>query len=504
MYFCKKSLLGISLVGAVHAQASFDPAGSESHINTYTADVQDSSAVAIANDGSFVAVWRSNNQDGSGFGIFGQRFLSSGVKAGSEFQVNTYTASDQSSPSIAIAADGSFTVAWQSWVEDGSLLGIFGAHFSSSGVRVGSAFPVNTYTSGNQYSPAIAITRDSSFIVVWQSDVQDGNGFGIFGQHFSSSGVKDGSEFQVNTYTASDQSSPSITVAADNSFIVAWQSWYEDGDGCGVFGQRYSSSGVKTGSEFQVNTYTASDQSSPSIAVAADNSFTMVWQSYGEDGNGLGIFGQHFSSSGVKTGSEFQANTYTSGDQDRPWIAMAPDGSFTVVWRSNGQDGSGLGIFGQHYLSSGVKAGSEFQVNTYTSGDQDAPSIARIDSSIVVVWQSNLQEDGATWGIYGQRYAATTAAAKGPIKGSLRAWHRLSAQDGQIELRLFLPGMHYVKATAVVYDVRGRKTALLIGGQEKSGYRVLRSCGSRLMPGVYIVEFHAGDVNIRGTVCMTK
>jgi hypothetical protein len=152
-----------------------------------------------------------------------------------------------------------------------------------------------------------------------------------------------------------------------------------------------------------------------------------------------------------------------------------------------------------------VKTGPEFQVNTYTSGDQSWPSIARIDnSSFAVVWKSNLQEDGATWGIYGQRYAARTAAAPGRTKESPRERHRLSASDGQIELRLLLPNMPDVKATAVAYDVRGRKAAVLKGGQVERGYRVFRSCGSRLAPGVYVVEFQAGEVHLRGTVCMPK
>ena len=39
-------------------------------------------------------------------------------------------------------------------------------------------------------------------------------------------------------------------------------------------------------------------------------------------------------------GGEFQVNTYTTGDQDFPVVAVAPDGQFIIAWQSQGQDGS--------------------------------------------------------------------------------------------------------------------------------------------------------------------
>ena len=41
-----------------------------------------------------------------------------------------------------------------------------------------------------------------------------------------------------------------------------------------------------------------------------------------------------------------------------------------VVWASQGQDGSGWGVYGQRYDVSGVALGGEFRVNTTTADDQ--------------------------------------------------------------------------------------------------------------------------------------
>ena len=103
------------------------------------------------------------------------------------------------------------------------------------------------------------------------------------------------------------------------------------------------------GSEFQVNSYTTDYQRSPSVALDANGNFVVAWQSYGQDGSSYGVFGQRFNATGVPQGSEFQVNSYTTSAQRGPCVASAANGNFVVVWDSNGQDGSDFVVFGQRY-----------------------------------------------------------------------------------------------------------------------------------------------------------
>ena len=48
---------------------------------------------------------------------------------------------------------------------------------------------------------------------------------------------------------------------------------------------------------------------------------------------------------GQAVGSEFQVNTYTTGGQFRPSVSSDADGNFVVIWESRGQDGSVFGVF---------------------------------------------------------------------------------------------------------------------------------------------------------------
>ncbi len=378
----------------------------EFQINSYTDSAQGNSSVAALADGGFVVTWDSYGQDGSSFGVYGQRYTSSGVKVGSEFQINSYTANHQSSSSVTALTDGSFVVTWDASGQDGSESGVYGQRYTSSGVKIGGEFQINSYTTRHQDFPSVTALMGGGFVVTWTSDEQDGSENGVYGQRYTSNGVKAGGEFQINSYTDSSQIDSSVAALTDGSFVVTWNSYYQDGYGSGVYGQRYTSNGVKAGGEFQINSYTASHQSASSVAALTGGGFVVTWTSKGQDGSGSGVYGQRYTSNGVKAGGEFQINSYTASHQSASSVAALADGGFVVTWTSNGQDGSGSGVYGQRYTSNGVKAGGEFLINSYTNSYQETSSVTALtDGSFVVTWTSEGQ-DGSGYGVYGQRYYA--------------------------------------------------------------------------------------------------
>ena len=135
----------------------------------------------------------------------------------------------------------------------------------------------------------------------------------------------------------------------DGGFVVTWQSNLQDGSGNGIYAQRYDASGTAVGSEFQVNTYAASDQTLPVITGLSDGGFLAVWVSDGQDGSGLGIFAQRFDDAGARLGSEFQVNDYAISHQSEPAVTELSDGTVVVTWNLDGQDGSGAGVYAKSY-----------------------------------------------------------------------------------------------------------------------------------------------------------
>ncbi len=378
--------------------------GPEIQVNNYTTGYQVDPAVAVDGSGNFVVVWYSDGQDGSTYGVFGQRFNSVGSPLGSEFQVNSYTTSQQWIPAVAADGLGNFLVVWGSLGQDGSDFGVFGQRYSSTGNPVGGEFQVNTYTTGSQGFPAVAADGAGNFVVAWMSEFQDGSTWGVFGQRFDSAGNPLGTEFQANSYTTSSQWDPAVAADGSGNFVVVWESYGQDGSSDGVFGQRFSSTGSPAGSEFEANTHTTNQQAAPAVAADASGNVVVVWASHGgQDGSSAGVFGQRFDSTGSPAGSEFQVNTYTTNYQLNPAVAADGSGNFVVAWDSLFEDGSERGVFGTRYNSAGSPVGGEFQVNTFTTGDQIGPAVAADGAgNFVVAWTSRFQ-DGSTYGVFGQR-----------------------------------------------------------------------------------------------------
>jgi hypothetical protein len=249
----------------------------------------------------------------------------------------------------------------------------------------------------------VSMDGDGDFVVAWTSGGQDGSGSGVFARRFSSAGAALGGELLVNAYTTGEQKFQSVATDADGDFVVAWNSYGQDGSSAGVFARRFSSAGAPIAFEFQVTTYTTSYQWFPAVAADADGDFVVAWSS-DHDGFTHGVFAQRFSSAGAALASEFQVNTYTEYFQGRPSVATDADGDFVVAWNSYLQDFGVAGIFARRYSSAGAPATSEFLVNSFTDTNQRYPSVAVGGGHFVVAWES-YKQDGDDYGIFAQRLA---------------------------------------------------------------------------------------------------
>ena len=331
----------------------------------------------------------------------GNDTITTPIHAGSEFRINTRTDYNQEDPFITGMENG-FGVFWESENQDGSNYGVYGQQFDKNGDLIHGEFQVNTYTENYQWAPSAASFSGGGFVVVWQSAGQDGSGYGVFGQRYDGTGTKLGGEFQVNTQEAFNQDVPFVASFQDNSFVVTWRSAGQDGSGYGVYGQLFDSDGNMTESEFAVNTSVDGDQEGSVVIPLLDGKFAVIWSSEGTDGSGEGVYGQLFESNAEFSGTEFLINTNTSGDQGACSGTFLANGGFVAVWVSADQDGSGNGVYGQMFDSSGEKINTEFIVNNYTFSNQESPSVVSLaDGGFVVVWESYGQ-DGSNEGVFGR------------------------------------------------------------------------------------------------------
>lgn len=336
---------GLGIYGQRYA-ANGTKAGGEFRVNTFTDFDQAGPSVAGLTGGGFVVVWSSRHQDGSNYGAYGQRYSATGTKVGGEFRVNTVTLGDQADPAIAGLPNNTFVVTWTSDLQDGSSFGIYGQRYAANGAKAGAPFPVNTYTTSSQSGSAVSIFGTNSFVVVWSSLGQDGSSRGVYGQRYAASGAKIGGEFRVNTATDGAQTQPAITRLNSGGFVVAFASERGSAE---VLSQRFTPTGVKTGLVVRVNTYTNLDQAGPTIAGTKQGGFVVAWRSSKQDGSGNGVYGQRYTAAGARSGVEFPVNETKNLDQELASVAPWSNG-FILVWASDApQDGSGSAVIGRRF-----------------------------------------------------------------------------------------------------------------------------------------------------------
>jgi autotransporter passenger strand-loop-strand repeat protein len=153
---------------------------------------------------------------------------------------------------------------------------------------------------------------------------------------------------------------------------------------------------VKVGTEFEVNTQTAGGQWYPVVTGLANGGFVVTWQDglAGNDGSGSGTLGdnsfssikaQMYDAAGAKVGSEFLVNTQTTGGQAAPSITALSSGGFVVTWQdSNSASGD---IKAQIFNANGTPSGAEFRVNTVTTGNQNTSTVTALATGgFVVAW----------------------------------------------------------------------------------------------------------------------
>jgi len=386
----RMSLAAIFMFGWFLFGGSGRVSANETRVNTYTISNQSNPSVAMDADGDFVVSWESYGQSGGAYAmsdVYAQRFNSSGAPVGGEFAVFA-TSWDQRNPATAMDSAGNFAIVYEHNQRISTIdnFEIWGKRYNSNGVFLGNLL-VNS-DPGHQRFPSIAMNSIGTFVVSWSSN--DGNGNGIYVQRYDRFANKQGGAFLVNTTIGGEQTNSSTAIDGGANFVVVWEDRGGlDGDGFGVFAQRYNGSGTAVGNEFSVNSSTTGNQLNPSVAMSDYGNFIVVWEDRGgQDGDGYGIFAQRYNASGGAVGDEFRVNTYTTGNQSNPSVAMDNVGNFVVSWESSGQDGSLQGVYAQKYNISGTALDTEFRVNVTTTGSQRSSAVAADNSGrFVTAWQ---------------------------------------------------------------------------------------------------------------------
>ena len=431
-------------------------AQNEMIVNTFSDSTQKSPAIARDNAGNFIVTWTTvlpgNRVDKTDIRM--QLFDPSGGKIGGEITVNSNTAGEQEKPAIAMNGQGKAVITWASYTDTASFYDIKFARFTN-GLPLTIESTANTTLTNTQSNPAAAIREDGSFVIVWDSWFQDGSDRGVYGQMFDANGNKTGSEFAVNTTTAYSQTRPRVKFTPDGKFIVIWESYKQDTDspsGYSLYMRMFSSTGTPLTGELLVNTYIRDFQWFGDLTVFDDNSFAVVWVSWEQDGEDGGIYIQRFNSDGSKSGNERRVNKTTAQYQWLPKIHKLNGENVAVVWSSWKQDGSREGVYTIFLDENNTAYTFETRVNDYTTSYQWEPDFIPTGSDkIRAVWSS--------WNQYGNDYDIISREVRPNVPYGIFGVSSYSHPSGTGTGKVFVHAVDSTQFTGHQYEISFDTTA---------------------------------------------
>ncbi len=168
-------------------------------------------------------------------------------------------------PAPVVHPDGGFSVVWTTYAgaTPHAVPGLFARRYGANGQPAGGVLQLaNGDRVGNWNGNALALPG-GQVMALWydESMAADFDG-GTFARLYDASWQPLGSPFRVNTYTANLQILPAAAVSSTGTVVTAWTSTVpavaeppieiftgQDGDGAGVFAQRFALTSCATGGD---------------------------------------------------------------------------------------------------------------------------------------------------------------------------------------------------------------------------------------------------------------
>jgi len=314
------------------------------------------------------------------------------IKYGDKIKANTFLYNEHTNPTISLRKNYGFIVCWQSLSQDGDLAGIFGQMFNSSGLKNGSEFQINVLTKGDQKFPRVAMNAQGQIMVIWVSKNFNNSGISLnyqlyYVQRTEMKFRNFKTEITIKNFTAFKQINTHVKILdLEYSFVVVW---IDEIINCEIFNTRQ----FVIKKLFSINMKNCTDVYIQGLQ--GDEYIIIIWRNT-IDGN---IYGQIFNLYGIALNNYFILNEINDNvSRLNPILKGMNNSSFLVVWIAKSQNITN--ICGRYFKNYTVGE-SEFILNERTynsitnlSFDGDSES-----GEILLVWVAEISESGKNYSI---------------------------------------------------------------------------------------------------------
>jgi len=261
-----------------------------------------------------------------------QEFNTAGTPLTGQRTISSGGVGLKSLPRLAALPAGGVAAAWMSSYgkvsTPASELGVFTRQLDGTGRPIGAQTQVDTKKGAIGLAPALAVDPDGSYLIAWTSqNGTDTFNTSIYGRVIGAAGAPLAAPFAITPNTVvGPQGRPTVANDGRGSYLVAWQSYFNDAFHTRVDGQIVSKAGGLLGKLQTISTGEGNNlaDAAPSAAVAPGGTFMLTWMEWNMSFP-VGLAGVQVDRTGVPLGDQFWINDLQIGAQGR--TSLATDGA---------------------------------------------------------------------------------------------------------------------------------------------------------------------------------
>ncbi|KAJ3432745.1 hypothetical protein M0812_21688 [Anaeramoeba flamelloides] len=296
---------------------------------------------------------------------------------------------DYSSSILSIGSGELFVLSWAFQDLLGSDYILYYDIFDSKGKSALKAGPnvLSNSTNNEHLSQKNYLVDQSKFLITWNTrslvDVQNAT---ILFQIIGNDGSPFGKQQAINDQDETLHIHTKIQMFSSLSrFLIVWACQKNVSSNYQIYGKYYSYTSKPIGKKFTIQNKNSEDQLYPQVLpLSTQSKWILSWSQYSNQ-NRFDIYAQLFENLDTPIGSAFLVNNYTDQDQVQSELILFKNDTFLVIWKSFGQDSDLNGIYGQYYQQHGQKIGLEFRINQKTGGSQEGLSYFSVSNEKVLL-----------------------------------------------------------------------------------------------------------------------